>query len=321
MSAETAANMAEYVYMKPAIIGVMVALNLLSNSLVIGVLLRYPLLREDRNALFILSMSFSDTGTALFDMIPSGALCSKASPFLLRNYPYLPTVIGVAMFWFSYVSMSSICLVIVSKNIAVVMPFRSEQLLSRTRCHVINGLTWLVGFCFAASLFFEDVTWSDGTCAYNFPINSTVTLYYQAVSLFTLFAPRLLLICGTVRITIVVMRTHRQIAAQAHSVADEVAAPNVTLTGKTLRSSINIIVICVVSIILTTPIVIYSLYVIHFNNTDFQPSSSSLYGFAVICMFKLNTVANSVLYLIIFRSVRKKTAAMLRDMLICIRRS
>ena len=123
------------------------------------------------------------------------------------------------------------------------------------------------------------------------------------------------------RIIIVVMRTHRQISAQAHSVADEVAASTsgpVSLTAKTLRSSINIIVICVVSIILTTPVVIY---VICFNNTDYQPSPSSLYDFAVIWLFQLNTVANSVLYLIIFRSVTKKTTAILRDMLICIRRS
>ena len=95
------------------------------------------------------------------------------------------------------------------------------------------------GFCFAASLLCEDVTWSEGVCAYNFPINSTVTLYYQVVSLFTLVVPRLLLICGTVRITIVVMRTHGQISAQAHSVADAVAASTsglVSLTAKTLRS-------------------------------------------------------------------------------------
>ena len=163
------------------------------------------------------------------------------------------------------------------------------------------------------------MTWSDGTCAYNFPINSTVTIYYQVVSLFTLVVPRLILICGTVRIIIVVMRTHRQIAAQAHSVADDVTASTsgpATITANTLRSSINIIVICVVSIMLTTPIVIY---VIYFTITYSQPSA--LYGFAVIWMFQLNTVANSVLYLIIFRSVRMKTAAMLRDMLICIRRS
>ena len=314
--------MAEYVYTKPAILGTMTVMNLLSNSLVIAVLMRYPQLREDRNALFILSMSFSDVGSALFNMMPSGALCSSAAPFLLRNYPYLPTVIGVATFWCSYVSMFSLCWLIVSKNIAVVMPFRSEQLLSRTRCNVVNGLTWLVGFSFSAALFFEDVTWGEGACAYNFPINSTVTLYYQVVGLFTLVVPRVLLICGTVRIIIVVMRTHRQIAAQAHSVADEVTASTscpVTLTAKTLRSSINIIVICVVSIILTTPIVIFIIYFTISSKPYYETAVS--YGFAVIWMFQLNTVANSVLYLIIFRSVRNKTVAMLRDMLICIRKS
>ena len=178
-------------------------------------------------------------------------------------------MIGVAMFWFSYVSMFSICWVIVSKNIAVVMPFRSEQLSSRTRCHVINGLTCLVGFCSAAALFVDDVTWSEGACAYNFPINSTVNLYYQVVSLFTLVVPRLLLICGTVRIIIVVTRTHRQISAQAHSVADEVSASAsgpVSLTANTLRSSINIIAICVVSIILTTPIVMLFASIIPITN-------------------------------------------------------
>ena len=310
--------MAEYTYIKPAVLGAVTVINLLSNSLVIGVLLRYPQLREDRNALFILSMSFSDIGSGLFNIFLSAGLCSSASTFLLREHPYLPTVIGFAMWWFSLVSLYSLCWLILSKNIAIAMPFRSDQLLSRTRCHSINGLTWLVGFCISAVLFADDMEWNLDLCSYNYPGDSTLTIYYLIASLFTLVLPRVLLIWGTVRIIIIFMRTHRQIAAQTHSVTDsDVAAPTSgTITAQTLRSSINVIVICIVSILLTTPIVVY---VIH----SFAKSqvNSSVYGFGSVWVFHLNTVANGVLYLIIFRSVRKKTTAMVRDMLICIRGS
>ena len=315
-STETTANLTEYTYVKPAIIGVMTTLNLLSNSLVICVLLRYPQLREDRNALFILSMSFSDMGSGLFDMLPSAVLCSSASPFVLQTFHYLPTVIGVAMWWFSFVSMYSLCWLIMSKNVAIQMPFRSDQLLSRKRCHVINALTWIVGFCVSAVLFGENLTWGDGGCSYNYPVDSTLKLLYTLISFFTLFLPRILLTWGTVSVIIVVMRTHRQIAAQALSVADDdgVSSTSGTVTAKTLRSSVNVLVICVVSIVLTTPVLIY---VIHLTCNDYRLPSS--YGFVCIWVFQLNTVANSTLYLIVFRSVRMKTMVMIRDMFICIR--
>ena len=160
--------MAEYTYIKQAIIVTMTVLNLLSNSLVIGVLLRYPLLREDRTALFILSMSFSDLGSGLFNILLSAVLCSSAAPFLLRGFPYMPTIIGFTMWWFSFVSMYSPCWLILSKNVAIAMPFRSDQLLSRKRCHVINGLTWLVGLCLSAVSFSDDLTWGEGVCSFTY---------------------------------------------------------------------------------------------------------------------------------------------------------
>ena len=173
----------------------MTALNLLSNSLVISVLLRYPQLREDRTALFILSMSFSDLGSGLFNILLSAGLCSNASPFLLRHFHYMPTVSGVAMWWFSFVSMYSLCWLIPSKNVAITMPFRSDQLLSRKRCHVFNRLAWLVAFCFSVVIILsEDLKFDEGTCSYTYSNDSTLQLYYSVVSVFTLFLPRALLI-------------------------------------------------------------------------------------------------------------------------------
>ena len=300
---------------KLAIIWALTATNIMSNSLVISVLLRFPQLREDRNALFILSMSCSDLGSGLFNILLSAGLCFTASPFLLREYPYLATIVGFAMWWFTCVSMYSLCWLILSKNVAIAMPFRSDELLSRKRCHIINGLTWLVGFCLSAVLLSEDLTWGEGICSFDFPTDSAYNLYYTLISLITLFLPRVLLTWGTVRIMIIVMRTHRQISAQEFSVVDEEAATTIsgTLTAKTLRSSINIIVICLVSIILSTPV---AKYIFHLNITAYQ--LPSLYGFVCIWMFQLNTVANGVLYLILFRSVRKRTSAMLQGALKCI---
>ena len=180
-------------------------------------------------------MSFSDIGSGLFNILLSAGLCSSASPFLLHEYPYLPTVIGFALWWFSFVSMYSPCWMNSSKNVAIARPFRCDQLLSRKRCHFINCMTWLVVFCLSAVLQSDDLFWGEGMCSFNNTPDSALTLYYMLVSLFTLFLPRPLLTWTTGRIIIIVMRTHRQISAQAHSVADEEAgtSPSGTVTAKT----------------------------------------------------------------------------------------
>ena len=69
----------------------------------------------------------SDLGSGLFNILLSAGLCSTASPFLLREYPYLATIVGFAMWWFTFVSMYSLCWLILSKNVAIAMPFRSDE--------------------------------------------------------------------------------------------------------------------------------------------------------------------------------------------------
>ena len=233
-------------------------------------------------------MSFSDLGSGLFNILLSAGLCSSASPFLLREYIILPTIIGIAMWWFSFVSMYSPCWLILSKNVAITMSFHSDQLLPRKRCHVINGLTWLVAFCFSVVILSEDLKFDEGICSYTYSNDSTLQLYYPVVSVFTLFLPRALLIWGTMRIIIIVMRTHRQIAAQARSVSGGQSTSG-TVTANTLRSSINIILIGVVSIVLSTPIVINFVQV---NTSRYWVPP--LFGFVCVWMFQLNTVANGV---------------------------
>ena len=77
---------------KPAVISVIIVLNVIMNSLVITVIARYPELREDRTTLFMLSLSVSDLAAGCTFMPISAALCSRATPGVADVHNGLPNL-------------------------------------------------------------------------------------------------------------------------------------------------------------------------------------------------------------------------------------
>lgn len=308
--------MAEYNDIKPAIIGAEVILNLTLNTLLIVVLARYSQLREDRSALFMLSLSAADLATGCIVLPIGAAVCSRATPSILDDLRYLPPISSLALWWFGFVSFYSLCWLTMSKAVAIVMPYRSEQLLSRTRCYILITMTWIIGFLLASVSFKVDATWNTDMCTSGYTNQTGLRAFYMAYFVVAAILPRVLLVYGTIRIFIVVMRTHRQIAAQAQSIAIIGIATQETgtVTAQSLRSSTNVLVVCLVSIILTTPSFVF---MIIRNATDmtFPP----MLAFAAFVLFEFNTIMDSLLYLLLFRAVRKKTCDMLNEAFLFIR--
>ncbi len=306
--------MLEYSDVKPAIIGAEIILNVLLNTLVIAVILRYPELREDRNTLFILSLSIADLASGCTTMPISAAVCSRVTPFVLNDRRYLPKLWGLTSWWFGSVSVYSLFWANMSKAVAIITPFRSEYLLSRKRCYVIVAMTWIIAFLLASVHFNIDATMDTMMCSITYPRNNGLDIYFLFYFVIAAVIPRVLLIYCTVRIFNVVQRTKRQVAAQAQSVStDGSGATNVyMITAQAIRSSVNIILLCVITLILTAPIFVYS--IIH-NGTDMDVD----FGFYALRLFEINTIMNSLLYLVQFSAVRKKTCHMFLEMYVFIR--
>ena len=310
------ANVVEYNDARPAIIGAQIILNLTVNTCVIAVLTRYPQLREDRTALFILSQTVADLANGCVAMPVCAAICSRVTSSILHETRYLPKINVLAFWWFGIVSLYSLCWMTMSKAIAIIMPFRSDQILSRRRCHIIITMTWVIGFILAAVNFKVESTWNTSICTYRYPSDSKFRIFILNYFIVAAILPRCFLVYGTVRIFIVVLRTHRQVTAQAQSigVAGSGSGQSGTVTGQAIRSSVNILVICVVSIVLSTPLFIFQI-LFSTNHTTFPVG----FPFAAIWLMQLNTILDSLLYLLMFRSVRKKTGKMLRELVMYIR--
>ena len=308
--------MVEYNDARPAIIGAEIILILTVNTLVIVVLTRYSQLREDRTALFVLSQSVADLANGCIAMPISAAVCSRATPSILDETRYLPNINAIGYWWFSVVSFYSLCWMTMSKAVAIIMPFRSEQLLSRRRCHIIIAMTWIISFLLAALTINVDLTWNTSICTYRFSNDPTLGIFNLSYFFAAAILPRCLLVYGTFRIFIIVLRTHRQVTAQAQSISvvGGGATQPGTVTAQAIRSSVSILVICVVSIVLTTPIFIFQL-IRSTINTQFPDG----FPFVAMWLVQLNTIMNSFLYLVMCRSVRIKTGKMLRELVTYIR--
>ncbi|KAK2193191.1 hypothetical protein NP493_14g07019 [Ridgeia piscesae] len=127
--------------------------------------------------------------------------------------------------------------------------------------------------------------------------------------------PVSLIIYGTVRILIVVVRTHRQISALEQSVAVGNNTGNTGfVTAQAIRSSKNVIVICIVSLLLNSGPLAYGVL----DNISSTPLPD-VFNFVNLWIFESNTFVNSLLYLILFKSVRQKVVHMLYKILVCIR--
>ena len=310
--------MADYNDAKPAIIGAETVLSLTVNSLVIAVIARYPEIRKDRTALFMLSISVADLATGCTVMPLAAAVCSRATPSIRDELQYLPKLFGMALWWFGFVSVYCLCWMTMTKAVTIIAPFRAEKWLSHKRCQIIIATTWIVGFLLSTLNVMGDATWNVSMCNFRYPDIPGLGPVYQAYFLVAGVVPRVLLLYFTVRIFIVVLRVHRQIADQADAVITGEIEPSTrdNVTARALRSSINVIAICVVAIILTTPVFVFS--IAHNITGAALPVG---FDFAAMWLLKFGTIINSFLYLFLFRSVRKKVCQMFNEMLARIRGS
>ena len=295
---------------KVVVIYIIIILNVIINSLVIAVIARYPQLREDRVTLFMFSLSLSDLPSGCTCMPTSAFLCSRATPGVVDMVDFLPKVHCFLLWWFGFNSMYSLCWLTVAKAVVILKPLRSDNLLSYKRCYFIITITWIIGGILAAFNFNVKLTWNVIMCANRLPMNQKLALH-MVHFLFGDVLPVTIILYGTLRICIVVVRTHRQISAQEQSVG---VGGNSTgnhgfVTLQAIRSSTNVIVICVVSLLLNTPAFVFVIirYVTNLSISD-------EFSFAALWIFQSNTFVISLLYLLLFKSVRRKVVHMFQTM-------
>ena len=309
-------NTVEFFDIKPAVISAIFVFNVITNSLVIAVIARYPQLRDDHTTLFTFSLSVSDLAAGCTFMPTSAALCSRATPGVAETTGILPKIHAFTMWWFGFNSMHSLCWLTISKTIVILKPLRYQILLTRKRCYVIIVLQWIIGGVFASAIFKMNITWNSVTCIYRFPDEQSLTAIYLVYFMFAVVVPTVTLVYGTMRIIIVVVRTHRQISALKQSVASgcKVIGNSGYVTAQAVRSSKNVIVICVASLVLNSPLIVSSVV-----DKATEYPISRMVRFLIMWVFEFNTCVNSLLYLILYRSVRAKTVKMFSELLAAIR--
>ena len=123
------------------------------------------------------------------------------------------------------------------------------------------------------------------------------------------------LVYSTTRKFRAILRAHRQITAQVVSIGgvNDNVAPIESLTMKSIRSGRNVLMVCLALVVLTIP------YFIQATVSLLGPKYGlpSWYRFGATWMCVSNTFINSLIYLVVFRSVRDKTVEMFRAMCHC----
>ena len=291
-------------------ISVVIIMNITLNVLVIAVIVRYPQLREDRTTLFVFSLTLSDLANGCTAMPISAVLCYNTTTNVRNMILYLPKIHAILSSWFIVNSMHSLCWVTVCKMVAITKPLRYEQILTRNRCYVIICGIWLTGALLAAPFAPLVLTWNFDDCIYE---RATSTYAVGPLIIFVIIAivcPAVAIVYCSTRIFFVILRTHRQITAQVNSIVGEngAVATIPSLTFKTIRSGRNVLVVCLTFLILTIPAVLYAV-MNTFELDNYLPSS---YKFVATWILLSSSFVNSLMYIILFRSVRDKTVQMLR---------
>ena len=300
---------------KPVVISAVCILNITLNLFLIAVISRYPQLREDRTMLFILSLTLSDLAEGCTAMPVSATVCSGATPNVRNMLRYLPRINELGFVWFGLNSIHSLCWATVCKMVAITKPLRYEQLFTRTRCYLIILGIWVSGALYAAALSPWIVSWDLDACIYYLPIETLPT--YAVVFLligfaFGLVAPIALIVYANVRIFVVIVRTHRRIAAQTNSIGGHVpfVANIPSLTSRSIRSGRNVLILCLTYFLLTIPAGVTMIAaIVKGANYDWPASFKFLSVWTVCC----NTFLNSLLYVSLFRTVRSKALNMIKD--------
>ena len=154
-------------------------------------------------------------------------------------------------------------------------------------------------------------TWNFDACIYDVEmIGDIFSLLFLFVVLIAFVCPLVAIVYCTTRIFLVILRTHRQITAQVNSIGGENGSQATvpSLTFKAIRSGRNVLIVCLAFILLTIPFCVFAAL----SPFGLTKHWSSLYKFAAAWIVLSNSFINSFIYIVMFRSVRAKTADMLR---------
>ena len=161
--------------------------------------------------------------------------------------------------------------------------------------------------------------WNLDTCMYGIPTTSKRPTNIAALLIFhlavDLMLPLSLIVYATTTIVCVIVRTHRQIAAQINSIGgnNDFVGSIPSLTSKSIRSGRNGLIICLAYLVITIPTAVYITAVITGNEND-VPSS---FQFVAVWILFCNTFVNSLFYLFLFRYVRSKAKDTFKNVRIC----
>ena len=112
-------NTNEHDNIQSAVVCEIIVLDVIVNSLVIAVIIRYRQLREDRTTLFMFSLSVSDLAAGCTFMPINAALCSGTTPKVAAIVGILPKVHAFMTWWFAFNSMYSLCWLTISIAIVI----------------------------------------------------------------------------------------------------------------------------------------------------------------------------------------------------------
>ena len=286
-------------------------MNIITNSLVIAVIGKYPQLREDRSTLFMFSLAFSDLANGCTAMPISIALCSRATPNVRNMTGFLPKIHATFSLWFTACSMHNLCWMTVCKMIAITKPFRYQQLLTRKRCYIIICCTWMTGALLAATVATYVSSWNINVCTFHMTVSPASACILVIDLIIAVVLPVVVLMYSSTRIFVVIIRTHRRIAAQVLSIGGGTvsAADGASLTLMSIRSGRNVLVVSLAFFLLTIPYIIFML-MCAFKLDLHLPTS---YTFVASWILLSNSSVNSMIYISLFRDVRHKMAHMLRS--------
>ena len=279
--------------------------NIVLNSLVMIVIARTSTLREDRTTLFMFSVAASDLVFGVCIMTTSAVVCSHPE---IRSDEFVPGFFTLCA-WLILTSMYNMCSVSLCKMFAVVYPLRYLALVTERRCYYVIIWNWTASIILTAPIYFLlEVTWSEDFCfVRGGKVSSGNTLVYLLLSqVIGGFLPMALMMYANVRMFIVVVRAKHAVAAE---IIPSVAGTNSSVLHqhtlsmslfRSVRSSRNIIIICSVFVgIITLEVIV--ILTVSLHQTQQQPSAAEI---ATMWLFFNNSSINSLLYIVLHRSVR-----------------
>ena len=157
--------------------------------------------------------------------------------------------------------------------------------------------------------------WDISTCLFEISLSKDNVGLMLVFIILAILCPVAGLVYSTTRIFRAILRAHRQIRAQVVSIGGENdnVAPVESLTMKSIRSGRNVLIVCLALVVLTIPYFVTTIMTL-LGARDGLPS---WYKFGASWMCVSNTFINSLIYLVVFRSVRDKTVEMFRAICHC----